>query len=292
MSGKRKKIKSKRSKSAKGRLSSSPSRSVLKNASNDSSRHLYSSKFTQSSDKSSSGFSFGDEETNKSPLRRAVTARSRRKVYKTKLELRKTMSTSEAKTTQESQMASHQSSKSQKSRPKTAIGGRRSKSPIKMAGAKDWLESIKMDEIESPTRSVKSYASFKISCGISEDDESLDSSSGSSLSSSAKDLSEEARRWPVRKTQSARNHRRALSAKKLKPVTCIGPTITHSLDKDKDFLESILKNKGLKSAKTSYTKKALRIARDLHKFVAERGDYWKNREQFIRYTEQEDIFIK
>ncbi|GFR18342.1 uncharacterized protein TNCT_540051, partial [Trichonephila clavata] len=272
---------------AKGRLvSSSPSKSTLKSASKDSSRHLYSSKFSQSSDKSSSGFSFGDEGTNKSPLRRAVTAHGRRKIYKTKVELRKTTSTSEAKTTQESQKASHQSSKSQTSRPKTAIGGRRSKSPIKMAGAKDWLESIKMDEGESPTRSVKSYASFKLSCGISEDDSSSDHSTGSSLSSSMEDLSQEVKRKPVRKTQSARNYRVALSAKKLKPATCIGPTITHSLEKDKDFLES------LKSAKTSYTKKALKIARDLHKFVVERGEYWKNREQFIRYAEQEDDMFK
>ncbi|GBO24498.1 hypothetical protein AVEN_260738-1, partial [Araneus ventricosus] len=129
--------------------------------------------------------------------------------------------------------------------------------------------------------------------GVTDSSESSEDASGSSPSSSVEDVSREVDRKPVRRSKSARNRLSAkLKAEKPRPVSCIGPKITASLEEDRMFLESILKNKGLRRAKTSYTKKTLRIAKDLHKFVAEREVFWKNREGFIRFAkEDEDVFI-
>ncbi|GIY90109.1 uncharacterized protein CEXT_6561 [Caerostris extrusa] len=133
LNGKRLKFKSKRSKSAKERPTSfSPNGSLPKSATTISSRHLYPSKFSSLSDKSSSVFSYGDEDINKSLSRRPTTAHVRRKAYKTRLELKLT-STSEARTT-------YESSKSAKRRPRTGIV-KRNKSPAKLAGSEDWLNS-------------------------------------------------------------------------------------------------------------------------------------------------------
>ncbi|GBN96387.1 hypothetical protein AVEN_17274-1 [Araneus ventricosus] len=92
LNGKRPKIKPKRSKSAKGKLiSHSPSRSTPKSGTSTSSRHLFSSKFSQFSDRSSCISPYGDEEVNRSRSRRPVTAHVRRRAYKTTLELRMTV---------------------------------------------------------------------------------------------------------------------------------------------------------------------------------------------------------
>ncbi|KAF8778114.1 Arginyl-tRNA--protein transferase 1 like protein [Argiope bruennichi] len=315
--GKRLKTKHKRSKSAKEkRIPLSPNKSTPESATSTSSRHLFSSKFSQLSDRSSCISSYGDEEVNRPRSQRPVTAHVRRRAYKTTLELRMT-STSEAKTTCEtasphsnrsqmsrpmtasvrqsqlSETVSHQPEKSRKTRPMTAIG-KRTKSPTKLSVSKDWLESIayKLEKDASPSRSEKSNSSFKISSGVTDSSESSKEASRTSLSSSVEDISREVDRKPVRKSKSVRNRLAAkLKAEKAKPVSCIGPKITASLEKDRMFLESILKNKGLRRAKTSYTKKTLRIAKDLHKFVAEREEFWKNREGFIRFAKEEDVFI-
>ncbi|GBL73115.1 hypothetical protein AVEN_193490-1, partial [Araneus ventricosus] len=80
--------------------------------------------------------------------------------------------------------------------------------------------------------------------GVTDSSESSEDASGSSPSSSVEDVSREADRKPVRMSKSARNRLSAkLKAEKPRPVSCIGPKITASLEEDRMFLESILKNK-------------------------------------------------
>ncbi|KAG8190507.1 hypothetical protein JTE90_006677 [Oedothorax gibbosus] len=145
-----------------------------------------------------------------------------------------------------------------------------------------------LSDRSSRSGSWKSDSSFKMSNQKSRSDESegFEPSDSSSMEGSYKGF----KKKKILKKRS-KELRAAEKVKRIKPISSSGPKIAAALEKDRVFVESLMKNKGLRNARTPYTKKVLRIVRDLHSFVVEREEYWNNRERFIRHVKMEDPFI-
>nr|XP_015924877.2 uncharacterized protein LOC107452806 [Parasteatoda tepidariorum] len=208
-------------------------------------------------------------EVDRSTIKRPVTAHARRRISLSSYKVNSNLESPK------------RNDKLLSARPKTAVK-RYTAKPSDDTDSDSFEDSIFSTHRKNSDLSLKSKPSFRFS--DSDNDEFYNLSERSHNDS--KEIFKSEKQRKIRRQKNAQKVK--CQPQNLRPKSSVAPRIAPSLGKDRAFLENILKDKGLKKANTMYTKRALRIARDLHKFVSEREIYWRNREHFIRYSKSED----